>query len=79
MHILDQEINLPIKVIGPYNGGLSLKLGYGTKDSDALLHYMYYDGFPIALARKATFVNQIPDYQRHEIVGYFRRPTCTDS
>jgi len=67
MAVLNQEIGLSEKTIGIYNGGLSLKLGYGMKDSDALLRYMYYEGFPIGLQRKADFVFRIPAYQKHNI------------
>lgn len=65
MQILHTEINLPIKKLGVFDNGGSLKLGYGTRDSDALLRYMYYANFPIGLERKANFVYKIPVYQRH--------------
>jgi len=65
MNILHDEIGLPLKKLGVYNNGGSLKLGYGMKDSDTLLRYMYYDKFPIGLERKAVFVSKIPNYQRH--------------
>lgn len=65
MKVLHSEIGLPLKKIGIYNEGSSLKLGYGMKDSDSLLRYMYYDKFPIGLRRKAVFVSKIPNYQKH--------------
>lgn len=65
MKILHDEIGLPIKKLGVYNNGSSLKLGYGMKDSDTLLRYMYYSDFPIGLKRKAIFVSKIPIYQKH--------------
>jgi hypothetical protein len=66
MFILKKEINLPLKALGVFNNGASLKLGYGMKDSDELLRYMYYPGFPIGLERKAIFLSRIPDYQIHK-------------
>ena len=66
MMVLNREISLPQnKKLGVFNGGSSLKLGYAMKDSDALLHYMYYDKFPIGLKRKADYVDKIPQYQTH--------------
>ena len=65
MKVLHNEINLPLKKLGVFNNGSSLKLGYGMKDSDTLLRYMYYDKFPIGLERKASFVSKIPNYQKH--------------
>src|SRR3989344_3784934 len=65
MEVLHNEIGLPFKKLGVYNNGSSLKLGYGMKDSDALLRYMYYPDFPIGLKYKAAFVFRIPDYQKH--------------
>ena len=65
MKTLHRELGLSLKKIGVFNGGGSLKLGYGMKDSDSLLHYMYYDKFPIGLKRKADFVFKIPAYQKH--------------
>lgn len=65
MKILHAEIDLPLKELGVYNEGGSLKLGYGMGDSDILLHYMYYTGYPIGLKRKADFVHKFPNYQRH--------------
>lgn len=65
MEILHNEIELPLKKLGIYNNGSSLKLGYGMKDSDTLLRYMYYPNFPIGLKRKAIFVSRIPIYQKH--------------
>lgn len=65
MFILNKEIGLPIKQIGVYNDTRSLKLGYGTRDSDTLLHYMYYPGFPIGMDRKSVFLSRIPKYQKH--------------
>ena len=70
MKILHTEINLPIKKLGMFNNGHSLKLGYGMKDSDALLRYMYYDNFSIGLRRKSIFVLKIPIYQKHNMLGY---------
>ena len=67
MAALNREIGLSMRRIGVYNGGISLKLGYSMKDSDALLHYMYYKGFPIGLRRKADFLSRIPIYQKHNI------------
>ena len=67
MKVLHDEINLPLKKLGVFNDGSSLKLGYGMKDSDTLLHYMYYPNFPIGLKRKAVFVNQVPKYQVHNL------------
>lgn len=65
MNILNAELGLSLKTLGVFNNGRSLKLGYGMRDSDALLNYMYYDKFPIGLERKAKFVGRIPIYQRH--------------
>lgn len=65
MKVLQRELGLPIKKLGTYNNGSSLKLGYGMKDSDTLLHYMYYNNFAIGLKRKADFVSKIPIYQKH--------------
>ncbi|MDO8516119.1 MAG: LAGLIDADG family homing endonuclease [bacterium] len=65
MEVLQSNLGLPIKKLGVFNNGGSLKLGYGMKDSDTLLHYMYYDNFPIGLKRKADFVAKIPIYQKH--------------
>lgn len=65
MDILHKEIDLPIKKLGVFNNGSSLKLGYGMKDSDTLLRYIYYKNFPIALKRKAEYVSKIPKYQKH--------------
>ncbi len=65
MRVLYKEIRLPLKRLGIYNQGSSLKLGYGMKDSDTLLRYMYYPNFPIGLRRKAVFVSKIPNYQKH--------------
>lgn len=65
MKILNKELNLPLKKLGIFNAGASLRLGYGMKDSDTLLHYMYYNNFPIGLRRKAVFVSKIPKYQKH--------------
>ena|SRR3989344_499931 len=67
MNILHTELGLALKVLGVFNDGASLKLGYGMKDSDALLHYMYYRKFPIGLKRKAAFLFRIPKYQKHFI------------
>lgn len=65
MKILHDKLDLPLKKLGAFNDGSSLKLGYGMKDSDTLLHYMYYNNFPIGLKRKAVFVSMIPKYQKH--------------
>jgi len=65
MQVLNDEISLPVKKLGVYNDGCTLKLGYGMKDSDALLRYMYYDNYPIGLERKARYILQIPEYQKH--------------
>ena len=65
MKTLRHEIDLPLKKLGVFNNGASLKLGYGMKDSDTLLRYMYYYNFPIGLKRKAIFVSMIPKYQKH--------------
>lgn len=67
MKVLHSEIGLPLKKLGVYNEGSSLKLGYGMKDSDTLLNYMYYKDFPIGLSRKAIFVSKIPSYQKHNL------------
>lgn len=65
MEVLNNEINLPIKKLGIFNNGSSLKLGYGMRDSETLLRYLYYKDFPIGLRRKASFVNKIPKYEKH--------------
>lgn len=67
MEILHEELGLSLKKLGTFNNGGSLKLGYGMKDSDALLHYMYYKNFSIGLRRKANFVSKIPAYQIHDL------------
>lgn len=67
MSILYREIGISMKTLGVFNNGSSLKLGYGMKDSDTLLNYMYYNQFPIGLKRKAKFVSKIPLYQKHFI------------
>ncbi|TSA44920.1 hypothetical protein D4R51_02920 [bacterium] len=67
MKILYIELNLSLKKLGVFNNGSSLKLGYGMKDSDTLLKYMYYNNFTIGLKRKADFVNRIPSYQKHNL------------
>lgn len=56
MVILNNEIGLAVKVIGPYNNGGSLKLGYGTKDTRKLLSFMYYPDFTLGLKRKSDFL-----------------------
>ena len=66
--ILNKEIGISLKKIGSYNRGGSLKLGYGMKDSDSLLRYMYYPGFPIGMDRKSIFVSKIPNYQKHNFI-----------
>lgn len=65
MEVLHDEIGLPFKKLGLFNNGSSIKLGYGMKDSDTLLKYMYYDNFPIGMKRKADYVYKIPKYQKH--------------
>lgn len=65
MNILHEEVGLPYKKLGYFNDGRSIKLGYGMKDSDSLLRYMYYDKFNIGLDRKSKFVEKIPLYQKH--------------
>ena len=65
MKVLQYEIDLSLKKIGVFNKGSSLKLGYGLRDSAALLRDMYYKNFPIGLYRKALFVKRIPTYQKH--------------
>jgi hypothetical protein len=67
MNVLYKEIGITKKKLGEYNDGSSIKLGYGMKDSDMLLQYMYYEGFPIGMDRKASFVAKIPSYQQHHI------------
>jgi intein-encoded DNA endonuclease-like protein len=67
MEILYRELGLSLKKLGVFNNGGSLKLGYGMKDSDALLHYMYYENFSIGLKRKAQFISRIPVYQVHDL------------
>lgn len=54
-----------LKKLGVFNNGGSLKLGYGMRDSDTLLRYMYYANFSIGLRRKANFISKIPIYQKH--------------
>lgn len=56
MRVLKTELGLAIKQLGIYNQGQSLKLGYGTKDTKKLLAFMYYEGYPIGLQRKAKFI-----------------------
>lgn len=41
-----------------YNKGVSWKLGYGTENTLKLLKFMYYDGYPIGLERKAVFLKK---------------------
>ena len=65
MGVLQNELGFSLKKLGVFNKGGSLKLGYGMKDSDSLLHYMYYKNFPVGLKRKAAFVSKIPEYQKH--------------
>ena len=69
MIILYENLELTIKKLGSFNEGSSLKLGYGMKDSDTLLRYMYYDKFPIGLKRKAAYVAKIPLYQKHSYIN----------
>ncbi len=59
MEILYKHIKLKRKIIGKFNNGASLKLGYGQKETIKLLKYMYYPNFPISLQRKARFANLI--------------------
>ncbi len=73
MQVLHNEINLPVKQLGIYDSGSSFKLGYGIKDSDSLLRYMYYANFPIGLKRKADYVFKIPKYQIHNMPGWRNR------
>jgi len=63
--ILNKKLDLSLKKLGIYNNGSSLKLGFGMKDSETLLRYMYYDNFPIGMKRKADFIAKIPEYQKH--------------
>lgn len=56
MMVLNKEIGLVKKQIGVYNQGNSLKLGYGTRDTERLLNFIYYPNFPIGLQRKAQFL-----------------------
>ncbi|MCL4405078.1 hypothetical protein M1295_00655 [Patescibacteria group bacterium] len=65
--MLNQKLGLPIKKLGIYNGGKSIKLSYDMRDSDKLLNYMYYRSFPIGLDRKAKFISCMPDYQEHAL------------
>jgi len=53
--LLQTKIGLPKRVLGVFDDGHSLKLGYSTKATKKLLAYMYYPGFPIGLQRKAKF------------------------
>lgn len=55
MNVLYKKLALSIKNLGSYNRGGSLKLGYGTKDTKRLLNFIYYQGFPVGLQRKAKF------------------------
>lgn len=55
--ILIKEIGVAPKILGSYNDGRSLKLGYGTRDTLKLLRFMYYPGFSMGLGRKADFLN----------------------
>lgn len=57
--ILTAELNFPNKVLGKYNDGGSLKLGYGVQDTKKLLDFMYYPGHTIALKRKVAFTQKI--------------------
>ena len=57
--ILSEELGLPNKVLGVYNGGGSLKLCYGTKDTKKLLGFMYYSGHTIGLKRKVAFAQNM--------------------
>lgn len=76
MMVLRRELGFSIKILGAFNKGASLKLGYGMRDSEALLRYMYYDRFPIGLRRKAIFVDKIPAYQKHaRVAEWFTRRT----
>ena len=70
MLVLNKEIGLPIKKLGVYDNSSSFKLGYGMKDSDTLLRYMYYAEFPIGLKRKASYISKIPEYQVHNKPGW---------
>ena len=65
MQVLHKKICLSTKKLGTCDSGRTFKLGYGTKDTDALLHYMYYAKFPIGLKRKAKYIYRVPKYQKH--------------
>ena len=56
MEILNKEIGVVRKQLGVYNQGSSLKLGYGIRDTQKLLKFIYYPDFPIGLKRKAQFL-----------------------
>jgi len=56
--ILQNNLNLPMKVIGQY-GPHQFKLGYGQKSTIKLLNFMYYQGHTISLKRKSKYVQRI--------------------
>ena len=58
MNVLQRSIGLKKKVLGSFNDGHSLKLGYGIKETTRLLNFLYYTSCPIALARKMRFFNK---------------------
>lgn len=57
MRILNKEIGLTIKKLSKYSQDHSLKLGYGTQDTQTLLKFIYYPNFSIGLKRKAQFLS----------------------
>ena len=57
MKILNKEIGITIKKLSNYSQDHSLKLGYGTQDTQTLLKFIYYPNFPIGLKRKAQFLS----------------------
>ena len=59
MLILNNRLGLTLKKIGVYNGGLSLKLGYATGDTEKLMKFMYYPKYKIGLQRKACYLRYI--------------------
>ena len=60
-NVLANTLGFIKKKIGSYNKGASRKLGYGTKDTLKLLHFMYYPSYPIGLERKAAFLKEIKE------------------
>lgn len=57
--LLNEKLGLKKKILGSYNDGGSLKLGYGTYDTIKLLRFMYYPGHSISLERKANFLKDV--------------------